>query len=109
MPRIESKNWKPSKLTRKRARDKRPPAAAGLSPEIGTDPQEIALALVLWKSLRCHGAFVQNGNSASLPTDASVDLGEHAIRLAKQLGVKEEFFALLFELRLVKVTLVPME
>ncbi len=79
-----------------------------------TDRQEIALALVLWKSLRCHGALrITGGREGGLnsgdPTYESVAAGDNAIRLAGVCGVKDEFFELLFALKLVKISLTKME
>lgn len=80
-----------------------------------SDREEIALAILLWKSLRCHGALTDGGTDgrggrvAGQPTYESVAHGNRAMRLAKLAGVQDEFFALLFSTRLVKVTYEVME
>lgn len=77
-----------------------------LLPPSMSDEDELALALVLWKSLRVHTAFGGPGNH---PTAESEAHGETAIRLAKKIGVSEQFFAMLFRLNLVTVALKPIE
>lgn len=71
-----------------------------------TDKEELALAIVLWKSLRCHCALTAH---TSYPTEESERLGEKSIDLAKLAGVKDEFFKLLFAMKLIKVTVKVME
>lgn len=86
------------------------PASFKLLPPDMTDAQELALALVLWKSLRSHALLrAQPDGTAALPSDDSVDAAEKAIYLATKTGVKDEFLKLMFELRLVRISLTPME
>lgn len=74
-----------------------------------TGAEELALAIWLWKSLRCHGAFGGHRGGEWVPSAESVRLGERAIEMARAAGVGAEFFALLFRLKLVKVVLAEME
>jgi hypothetical protein len=76
-------------------------------PEPTTDAEEIALALILWKSLRCHGAL--GGAGGWVPTAESVKAGDRALELAKRVGVRDEYLRLMFGMKLLRVSIEPME
>lgn len=83
----------------------KPPSYPTL-PERMTDDEELALALVLWKSLRCHELLTRTGQ---FPTDESMSMEDVASKLARRCGVTKQYYDLVFRLRLVLVSLKPME
>lgn len=75
-----------------------------------TDKEELALAILLWRNLRSDNHIAKEVNAA-LPnrlrfTECATDL---AIRFAKQCGVKDEFFRLLFELPVMTIEVKELE
>lgn len=63
-----------------------------------TDRADLALALVLWRYV---GHRLVNGHIS--PTDESLARQQRALRLAKRLGIRDEYLAAMFRVPVVNV------
>jgi hypothetical protein len=101
---------RPGKDDRHKARRRGAPRPRRLRPL--TDKEEVALALLLWKFYRSEyqargGAAA--GMGGNLITDRHVDNCLTALRLAKLVGVRDEFLRLMTEIPVMQIRVAELE
>lgn len=72
--------------------------------------QEIALAIVLWQQFRQHHQDCGRDNSSlSVIVRTNLPVAERAIQMAEELGVKTEYFRILFMFPVTEITFTELE